>query len=182
MEEYNPDNQESIQSYLINSNKELNKKINKILPKIQSLEKDLEKEEDDHDNTERKITYLRGLLVNEYAMRKEIYEVCFLLKEERSLMIAKFNRYVFFKQILFFIVLASTPMAWAMKLIMHVDVFAAYLTLSGICCLFYFVLLPEFVFESSVENKIPKKADILLKKYKEHVKNTSYLEELANNC
>ena len=83
MEEYNPDNQESIQSYLINSNKELNKKINKILPNIQALEKDLEKEEEDHDNTTRKITYLRGLLVNEYAMRKEIYEVFFLLKEER---------------------------------------------------------------------------------------------------
>ena len=39
MEEYNPDNQESIQSYLINSNKELNKKIEHIEKNCDCLNK-----------------------------------------------------------------------------------------------------------------------------------------------
>lgn len=181
MEEYNPD-RSTMQEYIINTNKELTKKINELLPKIKQLEKDLEKEEDDHDTTSKKITYLRGLLINEYTMRKKIYETFVEMKENRRKMISHFNRYAFFKNLLFIIVLASTPMAWTMKWMMGVDVFATYLTLSGVLCLIYFIFLPQFVFENSIENKLSKKTASLLKEYKEHVKNTSYLEELLNNC
>ena len=181
MEEYNPD-RATMQEYIINTNKELSEKYNELLPKIKQLEKDLEKEEEDHDSTSRKIIYLRGLLINEYIMRKKIYETFVEMKEDRRKMISHFNRYAFFKNLLFIIVLASTPMAWSMKWMMDIDVFSIYLTLSGVLCLVYFIFLPHFVFENGIENKLSKKTDSLLKEYKDHVKNTSYLEELLNNC
>lgn len=182
MGEYNPDNRESVQAYIISSNKQLSTENKNLSIRVKDLEKDLEKEEDDHDNTSKKITYLRGLLINEHTMRKGIYDTFLEMKEDRRKMITQFNRYAFFKNLLFIVVLASTPMAWIMRWILDVNIFATYLTLSGVLCLIYFIFLPSFVFESSIENKLSKKTDSLLKEYKEHVKNTSYLEELANNC
>ena len=136
MEEYNPDNRESVQTYIININKQLIDENKKLSIRVKDLEKNLEQEETEHDATSRKITYLRGLLINEYSARKKIYETFLEMKEDRRKMIVKFNRYAFFKHLLFFMVLALAPMAWVMKLSMKIDVFATYLTISGICCLF----------------------------------------------
>ena len=64
MEEYNPDNRESVQTYIININKQLIDENKKLSIRVKDLEKNLEQEETEHDATSRKITYLRGLLIN----------------------------------------------------------------------------------------------------------------------
>lgn len=176
MAEYNPC-QNNLQDYIIDNNKKLIEQNNALIPKIKLLEKDLEKEIDDHDTTSKKIVYLRGLLINEYIMRKQIYQVFLEMKEDRQKIINRFNHYAFFKNLLFIIVLGSGPIAWSTFFFMNKDVFSTYLTINSICCIIYFIFLPEFVFE----NKLSKRLDSLLSEYKAHVKNTSYLEELLNS-
>lgn len=182
MDDYNPDKSQSLQDYIIEFNKDLHKKYNELLQKNKELEVQYEQEQDDHDSTSKKLPYLRGLLKNEYLMRKEVYDIFLKMKEDRKHMVIKFNRYAFFKNLLFIVVLASMPLAWGTYYFLDRDTFALYLTLNFVLCLYYFIALPHFVFEGPMKHELPENASKLLTKYKEHVRNTSYLEELLDNC
>ena len=182
-ETYQEEKNNLYQNYIIESNRDMKEKIKELEEKIKELEKEKDMLEEDNESMEKKLPYLRGIVINEHESSSKNYEIIKLMIEDRNKLVNDANWYILMKTIIFVIVLTSAPIAWSIYIFSNNNnIFSLYLTSISIITLFYFIFLPDFVFESNKRIELPKTVKDKLKIYKEHRKNNTYLEQLVNNC
>ena len=169
------------ESYVIQSNLNMINKIEKLEEKIKELETENQTLNEESDNMEKKLPYLRGLLVNEYESCKQVYEIVKLLMVLRKKNTDDIHEYIILKSFTFVMILVSAPIAWLTYIYYNSQIFSILLTANSICALIYFAFIPEFVFEKGRKEELPQIIQKKLSDYKKHRQNSNYLEELANN-
>ena len=169
------------ESYVIQSNLNMINKIEKLEEKIKELESENQTLNEESDNMEKKLPYLRGLLINKYESCKQVYDIVKMLMNLRKKNTDDIHEYIILKSLTFFIILASAPIAWLVYIYYNSQIFSILLTANSVCALFHFAFIPEFVFEKGEKEDLLQLIQQKLSDYKKHRKNSNYLEELANN-